>query len=426
MFYVIPHSTTLTLGHRPYISWVVILICLIIHIVDPSSESLMYFPESWNPLKMVSSSVAHGSWMHIIGNLLFFYAFSPMLEEAVNNKKHYFFILLALAVITSISYSIISHENIPTLGLSGVVFGVIGLAAYMMPKAKVVTFVWFFSYMKNHYINAWVLALWYIGGNILDLFSFGNSTEINFISHVSGGISGYLIGYFFLNKQKASIKDNLDEAIEYARSNHENTGMASTYKGNREQLIESIRSKDSIRKYNNSIDHIYQKAQSNRDSDAIILMLEGSEEKQFSIEIFDELFERMLQWEPSRLAMCTARFSIDLYMHKRSYRRPLEIVKQCYSISDEFVLADPMHVLILAKYAMLMQKYELAYALVKNAEQRYGEYINYTLCALLEIELLWVYLNRHDEARKILKDLLKVTHSTQHHNAVMALAKTML
>ena len=241
--------------------------------------------------------------------------------------------------------------------------------------------------MKNHYIAAWILALWYIGWDVFDLFSSGQNTGINLISHVSGGVSGYLIGYFFLNKHKIAIKDDLDDAIQYARSNHEDTGMASTYKGNREQLIESIRSKDSIRKYNNSIDQIYQKAQSNRDSDAIILMLQGSEEKQFSIEIYDELFERMLQWEPSRLTMCTARFSIDLYMHKRTYRRPLEIVKHCYSISDEFVLADPMHVLILAKYAMSMQKYELAYALVKNADQRYGEYINYTLCALLEIEI---------------------------------------
>jgi tetratricopeptide (TPR) repeat protein len=155
-------------------------------------------------------------------------------------------------------------------------------------------------------------------------------------------------------------------------------------------------------------------------------MLEGSEEKQFSIEIYDELFERMLQWEPSRLTMCAARLSIDLYMHKRNYRRSLEIVKHCYSISDEFVLADPMHVLILAKYAMSMQKYELAYALVKNAEQRYGEYINYTLCALLEIEILWMNLNKHDEAKKVLTDLLKSSHRSEDRKVVMELAKTIM
>jgi membrane associated rhomboid family serine protease len=405
------------------------LICLLIHIVAPSSESLMYFPESWNPLKMVSSSVAHADWMHIAGNLLFFYAFSPMLEVAVNNKKQYFLILLALAVITSISYSLFSvltSDNIPSLGLSGVVMGVIGLAAYMMPKAKIVTYIWFVTYLKNHYVAAWVLALWYIGWDILDLFSSGQNTGINLISHVSGGVSGYLIGYFFLNKQKIAIKDDLDEAIEYARSNQEDYGMASTYKGNRKEMVESIRYKDSIREYKKSIDNIYQQVQLNRDSDAIILMLQGSEEKQYSIEIYDELFERMLQWDVSRTLMCTARFCIDIYMHNRNYRRPLEIATHCYSIFDDFVLADPMHVLILAKYAISVQQYESAYVLVKNAEQRYGEHINHTLCKLLEVEVLWVHLNKHDEARKLLTDLLKATHSSEHHNTVMELAKTML
>ena len=155
-------------------------------------------------------------------------------------------------------------------------------------------------------------------------------------------------------------------------------------------------------------------------------MLQGSEEKQYSIEIYDELFERMLQWEVSRTLLCTARFCIDLYMHKRSYRRPLEIAAHCYSISDEFVLADPMHVLILAKYAVSVQQYETAYALVKNTEHRYGECINYTMCKLLEVEILWVHLNKHNEARKLLADLLKTTRNSEHRNTVMGLAKTML
>ena len=210
------------------------LLCLLIHIVAPSSEALMYFPESWNPLKMLSSSVAHADWGHLIGNLLFFYAFSPMLEVAVNNKKQYCLILLALTVITSVSYSLFSlltRENIPSLGLSGVVMGVIGLAAYIMPRAKISTFIWFVTDIKNHYIAAWVLALWYIGWDVLDLFSSGQHTGINLISHVSGGVTGSLIGSFFLNNQKIAIKDDLDEAIEYARSSKEDFGIASTYKG---------------------------------------------------------------------------------------------------------------------------------------------------------------------------------------------------
>ena len=215
---IIPHSSDLSLGRRPYVTWAVIALCLLIHLIAPSSDALMYYPDSWNPIKMLTASVAHGSWSHIIGNLLFFYAFSPMLEIAVASTKRYVFILIALALITHITYSLYSlavGDYVPTLGLSGVVMGVIGLAAYMMPRANIRTFVWFITHVKNYYIPAWLLAVWFIGWDISDLFSYGLSSGINLISHVSGGIGGYLIGYYYLKDHKMEIKEEIADAIDY-------------------------------------------------------------------------------------------------------------------------------------------------------------------------------------------------------------------
>lgn len=44
------------------------------------SARLWYPPESWNVLRMLSASVAHGSWGHLIGNLFFFFAFAATIE----------------------------------------------------------------------------------------------------------------------------------------------------------------------------------------------------------------------------------------------------------------------------------------------------------------------------------------------------------
>ena len=41
---------------------------------------LWYPPDSWNPLRMLTAAVAHGSWSHVIGNLFFFYAFAATIE----------------------------------------------------------------------------------------------------------------------------------------------------------------------------------------------------------------------------------------------------------------------------------------------------------------------------------------------------------
>jgi len=44
------------------------------------TASLWYTPGSWNPMRMVTAAFAHGSWSHLIGNLLFFFAFSATIE----------------------------------------------------------------------------------------------------------------------------------------------------------------------------------------------------------------------------------------------------------------------------------------------------------------------------------------------------------
>ena len=425
---IIPHSSDLSLGRRPYVTWAVIALCLLIHLIAPSSDALIYYPDSWNPIKMLTASVAHGSWSHIIGNLLFFYAFSPMLETAVASTKRYVIILIALALITQITYSLYSlavGEYVPTLGLSGIVMGVIGLTAYMMPRARIRTFVWVVTHAKNYYIPAWILAAWYIGWDVSDLFNYGLSSGINLISHVSGGIGGYLIGYYYLKDHKNEIKEEITDAIDYARSEREDYGMASTYSGGREKMIEQLRERDANRDYENYLSRIYQLVQANRDSDAVVLALDRFEEKQYSVEIYTEMFERMNDWGPSRTLLCTGRLCIDLFMRNNNFHRALEITKRCIAVTDDFLIADPIHVQLLAKHAKETNQQDVAYTIIKNAAERYGDSINITQCVLLEIELLWMHLGDNNAAKKLLTKLLSTKISKEHHNAIMQLAKAM-
>jgi membrane associated rhomboid family serine protease len=425
---IIPHSSDLSLGRRPYVTWAVIALCLLIHLIAPSSDALIYYPDSWNPIKMLTASVAHGSWSHIIGNLLFFYAFSPMLETAVASTKRYVIILIALALITQITYSLYSlavGEYVPTLGLSGIVMGVIGLTAYMMPRARIRTFVWVVTHAKNYYIPAWILAAWYIGWDVSDLFNYGLSSGINLISHVSGGIGGYLIGYYYLKDHKNEIKEEILDAIDYARSEREDYGMASTYSGGREKMIEQLRERDVKRDYENYLSRIYQLVQANRDSDAVVLALDGFEEKQYSVEIYTEMFERMNDWGPSRTLLCTGRLCIDLFMRNNNFHHALEITKRCIAVTDDFLIADPIHVQLLAKHAKETNQQDVAYTIIKNAAERYGDSINITQCVLLEIELLWMHMGDNNAAKKLLTKLLSTKISKEHHNAIMQLAKAM-
>jgi len=428
MFIAIPHSTTLQLGGRPYVTWIVMAICLLVHLLAPSSPALMYYPDTWNPVKMLTASFAHGDWMHIIFNLVFFYAFSPMLEMAIASTKRYILTLLAFAFVTHIAYSLFSlvtSEYVPTLGLSGVLMGVIGLSAYLMPRARVQTFVWVITFARNVYVPAWVLAAWYIGGDIWDMYNHGLSTGVNFISHISGGFAGYLIGYFYFTEHKNDIKHEVDDAIEYARSQRQDTGIASTYAGDRHRLENEAREREAKRDHEQYMSRIYNYVQATRDSDALMLILEDYEIKQHSIEIYDELFSRMSQWGPSRALLCTGRLIIDSHMHNRQYSAAVNTTKQCHTIAPEFVLADSLHALVLARHAMTVNEYELAWMIVRNADKRYGSTTDTIHCALLEVELLYMHLGKPVEARELITHLLAHQQPEEYHTKILTLARAM-
>ncbi len=428
MFIALPHSADLHLDNRAYVTWAICLLCLLVHVSGIDKETLVYYPDSWNPLMMLVAAVAHADWMHLIGNLIFFCAFSPALEIMVGSRLRYIIILISLALITHIAYSfytLIAGDDIPTLGLSGVVMGVIGLSGYLMPKARIKVFVWFIVLMRDFYTPTWILALWYIGMDSWELLHAGNAGGINLVAHVSGGVAGFLIGYYKLRDRRDEIKDEIDDAIDYAHSQRYNSGsIASLYSGGRQQMQNAIRQRDAVRDYEAHMARIYQLVRAHRDSDAMLAILQDYELHRLSVEIYVELFDRMAQWGTSAALLCVGRLCIQLSMAQRNYRAALEMALRCHKLAAEFVLADVAHVIPLAQRAIEMKLYRDAWMLLRDAAEHYGESALTLSCRLLEIELLWQHLDAADTARTQIKALLSTTPLEQR-DSVLALARRM-
>ena len=105
----LPYSTALRLSKAPVITYSMVLVCTAVYLLQTSLDItgyLAYFPQSWNPVKMISSAFAHGSWFHLIGNMIFYLAFAPALEALIGSKLRYLGIMLAVSLVVSICYSI--------------------------------------------------------------------------------------------------------------------------------------------------------------------------------------------------------------------------------------------------------------------------------------------------------------------------------
>jgi membrane associated rhomboid family serine protease len=107
-------------------------------------------------------------------------------------------------------------EIVASLGLSGVVMGMIGLSAYLLPRAKIRCYYWFIVIFGSVALPVWVLAIWYIGSDIYVLFAYDDHGLINVMAHVTGGVGGYLFGLLFLRQarqQALGVQMTLDRSL---------------------------------------------------------------------------------------------------------------------------------------------------------------------------------------------------------------------
>lgn len=172
-------------------------------------EGLAHYSDSWNPWYMLTSTFAHGDWGHIIFNLIFWFAFAATVEALIGAPM-FVVVFLAIAMFTGIFNMVAAMAtgvDFRTVGLSGIVTGMIGLYAFLLPHGRIRCYYFFVVIFGSIAIPAWALALWFIGGDIFRLFAFESNGGINVMAHVTGGIGGYLFGAAFLRKVKIAARN---------------------------------------------------------------------------------------------------------------------------------------------------------------------------------------------------------------------------
>ena len=134
----------------------------------------------------------HASWSHILGNMVFFWAFGPEIEEAMNPLRYSLFYLAGGVVAMLAQVAADPHSTVPNLGASGAIAAVMGafLVTYPRDKIKSVLFIGWFGRITM--IPAFLL----IGGwFLIQLVSFGTITDektggVAYLAHIGGMIFG--------------------------------------------------------------------------------------------------------------------------------------------------------------------------------------------------------------------------------------------
>jgi membrane associated rhomboid family serine protease len=145
---------------------------------------------------IVTSMFLHASWPHVLLNMWGLYIFGDNVEDRLGHFGYLLFYLASGlgAALTHLVFNF--NSQVPTVGASGAIAGVMGAYFLLYPKARVL--VWFF-FVFFFWVPAWlVLGIWFVG-QLLDgaasvlAPSNGNVGGVAFWAHVGGFVTGLLL-----------------------------------------------------------------------------------------------------------------------------------------------------------------------------------------------------------------------------------------
>ena len=150
-----------------------------------------------------TSMFMHGGFMHLIGNMLYMWIFADNIEDNLGSAKFLIFYLLAGVGAAMTQVLIDTESQVPMVGASGAIGGVLGAYLINHPNARVLVLIPFGFFSQLIKIRAlYVLGFWFI----LQFISSGGG--VAYAAHVGGFISGMNLILFFnkKNNKKKKVK----------------------------------------------------------------------------------------------------------------------------------------------------------------------------------------------------------------------------
>ena len=209
---------------KPIVTYFIIGLCVLIFLIQFSSQSYrsgelfytyglipsvlmghnqlpadLYVIPSW--LSIFTTMFMHGGFMHLAGNMLYMWIFADNIEDNLGPKKFLVFYLLSGIGAAFTQVLIDTHSQVPMVGASGAIGGVLGAYLINHPNARVLVLIPFGFFSQLIKIRAlYVLGFWFI----LQFISSGGG--VAYAAHIGGFVSGMILILFFNKKYKKKNK----------------------------------------------------------------------------------------------------------------------------------------------------------------------------------------------------------------------------
>jgi membrane associated rhomboid family serine protease len=198
---------------RPWVTWGVMALCLVVFWVQSLSGQLggerlilgfgvipvtLSGDAALGPalykvhplLTLITYQFLHSGMFHLAGNLLYLWVFGDNVEDAMGHSRFALFYLLCGVIAGGAHWLAGPQSEIPLIGASGAISGVLGAYLILHPKAKILVPIYFIPVS----LPAWLLLVFWFGFQVVSAMSAGPSLAgTAWWAHIGGFIAGAIL-----------------------------------------------------------------------------------------------------------------------------------------------------------------------------------------------------------------------------------------
>lgn len=196
-------------GRVPYVTYLLMAMNIGIFLSywplfnDPRALNAFFFDWAMVPVlvtqdssytTMISSMFLHGGWMHLAGNMLFLWIFGDNMEDEMGHAGFAAFYVLAGIAAGMVHVISAPLSEVPTVGASGAIAGVMGGYLLLFPKAKVDILIILIIIFRIISIPAWImLMLWFAFQVFGGIGSNPDVGGVAYWAHAGGFVAGIIL-----------------------------------------------------------------------------------------------------------------------------------------------------------------------------------------------------------------------------------------
>ena len=155
---------------------------------------------------LFTSMFLHGGIAHLVFNMLYLYIFGDNIEDAFGHGRYFIFYLLCGLAASMAHILIVTDPEVPTIGASGAISGVLGAYVVLYPRARIQTLVLALFIAIVSIPAVFFLAFWFVlqlfQGSLTLWFEVPSGTA--YWAHIGGFVAGMALALIFRRKRKPS------------------------------------------------------------------------------------------------------------------------------------------------------------------------------------------------------------------------------